>query len=123
VNLPARIVAALVTHKQMKLDQIDLAQLSTEFIFTSSVGTPFDPRNLNREFHDICEKAGLGHWHPHELRHSAASLMLAEGVKLQVVSEVLGHSSTRMTADVYGHILAPDREAAEQAMGSVLWDD
>jgi integrase len=76
------------------------------------VGTPLDPRNLNREFRDICDKAGLGHWHPHELRHSAASLMLAEGVKLQVVSEVLGHSSIRMTADVYGHILAPDREAA-----------
>jgi integrase len=123
INLPARMVAALVTHKQLKLDQIDRGRLPTAFIFTSSVGTPLDPRNLNREFHDICVKAGLGHWHPHELRHSAASLMLAEGVKLQVVSEVLGHSSIRMTADVYGHILVPDREAAAQAMGSVLWDD
>jgi integrase len=117
------MVAALVTYKQFKLEQIDPGRLLSEFIFTSSVGTPLDPRNLNREFHDICEKAGLGHWHPHELRHSAASLMLAEGVKLQVVSEVLGHSSIRMTADVYGHILAPDRQAAAQAMGSVLWDD
>ncbi|MGA2970173.1 MAG: tyrosine-type recombinase/integrase [Acidimicrobiales bacterium] len=123
VNLPARMVATLVNHKQFKVEQIDSSRLPTEFVFTSSVGTPLDPRNLNREFHDICEKAGLGHWHPHELRHSAASLMLAEGVKLQVVSEVLGHSSIRMTADVYGHILAPDREAAAKAMGSVLWDD
>jgi integrase len=48
--------------------------------------------------------------------------MLAQGVKLQVVSEVLGHASIRMTADVYGHILAPDREAAAQAMSDVLWD-
>ena len=47
--------------------------------------------------------------------------MLAQGVKLQVVSEVLGHASIRMTADVYGHILDPDRQAAADAMGSVLW--
>jgi integrase len=117
------MVAALAAHKISKLLQVDPERIPTEFVFTSSVGTPLDPRNLNREFHDICDKAGLGHWHPHELRHSAASLMLAEGVKLQVVSEILGHSSIRMTADVYGHILAPDREAAAQAMGSVLWDD
>jgi integrase len=123
VNLPMRMSAALAAHKASTLIQVGSGRIPTEFIFTSSVGTPLDPRNLNREFHDICDKAGLGHWHPHELRHSAASLMLAEGVKLQVVSEVLGHSSIRMTADVYGHILAPDREAAAQAMGSVLWDD
>ncbi len=47
--------------------------------------------------------------------------MLAQGVKLQVVSEVLGHSSIRMTADVYGHILAPDRQAAAEAMTVALW--
>ena len=48
--------------------------------------------------------------------------MLANGVKLQVVSQVLGHSSIRMTADVYGHILDPDREQAASAMMAVLWD-
>ena len=47
--------------------------------------------------------------------------MLASGVKLQVVSEVLGHASIRMTADVYGHILDPDRESAAEAMSGVLW--
>ena len=91
--------------------------------FTTSIGTPIDPRNLYREFKDVCKDAGLGDWHPHELRHSAASLILAQGVKLQVVSEVLGHSSIRMTADVYGHILAPDRQAAADAMTDALWSD
>jgi len=76
----------------------------------------------HRDFAIICQRAGLDHWHPHELRHSAASLMLASGVKLQVVSEVLGHASIRMTADVYGHILAPDREAAADAMDQALWN-
>jgi site-specific recombinase XerD len=44
----------------------------------------------------------------HELRHSAAGLMLAQGVRLQVVSEVLGHSSIRMTADVCGQVCNPN---------------
>ena len=65
--------------------------------------------------------AVLGDWHLHELRHSAASLMLVMGVPLQVVSEVLGHASIRMTADVYGHILEPDRQAAAEAMSTLLW--
>jgi integrase len=62
-------------------------------------------------------------WRPRELRHSAASLMLAQGVKLQVVSQVLGHASIRMTADVYGHVLDPDRQEAAEAMGTLLWSD
>jgi integrase len=49
--------------------------------------------------------------------------MLAQGVKLQVVSQVLGHASIRMTADVYGHILDPDRQEAADAMGTLLWDE
>ena len=48
--------------------------------------------------------------------------MLAQGVKLHVVSQVLGHSSIRMTSDVYGHLLEPDRHEAAVAMGSLLWE-
>ena len=48
--------------------------------------------------------------------------MLAEGVKLHVVSQVLGHSSIRITSDVYGHLLEPDRVQAAEAMGALLWD-
>ena len=99
------------------------AWVDSGYVFTSSIGTPIDPRNLYREFQKVCRIAGLGDWHPHELRHSAASLMLAQGVKIQVVSQVLGHSSIRMTADVYGHLLDPDRKEAAQAMGTLLWSD
>ena len=48
-------------------------------IFASEVGTPMDPDNFSHSFVRLCERAGLGHWHPHELRHSGASLMLAQG--------------------------------------------
>ena len=72
-------------------------------IFASEVGTPMDPDNFSHSFARLCERAGLGHWHPHELRHSGASLMLAQGTPLHVVSEVLGHASIAITKDVYGN--------------------
>lgn len=126
VNIPAPVMEALRVNRELQeKERVNLGEawIETGFIFTTSIGTPIDPRNLYREFTQICERAGLGRWHPHELRHSAASLMLASGVKLQVVSEVLGHSSIRMTADVYGHILDPDRQHAASAMSEVLWGD
>lgn len=126
INLPTPIIDALRLHRARQDGEritLGTAWQPTGYIFTTSVGTPFDPRNLNRDFKAVCQRAGLDDWHPHELRHSAASLMLAQGVKIQVVSEILGHSSIRMTADVYGHILAPDREAAAIAMSETLWPE
>lgn len=125
MNLPRGLVNLIFEHRKRQEEErivMDELWTETDFIFTTNFGTPVDPRNLNRDFAIICQQAGLDHWHPHELRHSAASLMLASGVKLQVVSEVLGHASIRMTADVYGHILAPDREAAAEAMDQALWN-
>ena len=124
INLPTPLIEKLKSHRASQNTQrlrLGKSWTNSGHIFTSSLGTPIEPRNLYREFREICREAGIGDWHPHELRHSAASLMLAQGVKLQVVSEVLGHSSIRMTADVYGHILAPDRQAAADAMTDLLW--
>lgn len=124
INLPLPMLQMLKSHRaKQATEHLALGEAWTDsgYIFTTSIGTPIDPRNLLREFKSICSKAGLGDWHIHELRHSAASLMLAMGVPLQVVSEVLGHASIRMTADVYGHILAPDRQAAADAMSTALW--
>lgn len=125
LNLPSHLLDVLLNHEQRQQRERERRGSrwsDTEFIFTTSIGTPIDPRNLHREFRRICDLAGLGRWHPHELRHSAASLMLAQGVKLHVVSQVLGHSSIRMTSDVYGHLLDPDRQDAAVAMGAVLWN-
>jgi integrase len=85
-------------------------------IFASEIGTPMDPDNFSHSFARLCERAGLGHWHPHELRHSGASLMLAQGTPLHVVSEVLGHASIAITKDVYGHLLEGDKRAAAESM-------
>jgi integrase len=124
VNLPPPVVKALRAHKGRQAKERQRAGSAWEatgLVFTTQIGSPIDPSNLRRDFNEVFKKAGFGHWHPHELRHSAASIMLAQGVPLEVVADVLGHSSIRMTADVYGHILAPQRQAAAKAMTEALW--
>jgi integrase len=81
-----------------------------------------------RALDDVREKVDLGpidgiqldHWSPHELRHVAASLLIAQGVPLKTISETLGHSSIRVTADVYGHLLEDARAEAAAAMERVI---
>ncbi len=71
-------------------------------IFTAPAGAPIEPSSFSHAFSAMAQRAGLGRWHVHEPRHTAASLMLAMGTKLEIVSRVLGHSSVTVTADVYG---------------------
>jgi integrase len=92
-------------------------------IFPSQTGTPLDPDNISHVFSRISHRAGLGHWHLHELRHSGASLMLAQGTDLYVVSEVLGHSSVAITKDVYGHLVEGQKRAAATLMSAALLHD
>jgi integrase len=92
-------------------------------LFPSEAGTPLDPDNFSHWFTRLCKQAGLGHWHPHDLRHSGASLMLAQGVRLEVVSEILGHASIAITKDVYGHLVEGDKRRAAASLGAALLAD
>lgn len=96
--------------------------VETGLVFTTGKGTPIDPDNFARYFHRICERAGLGHWTPHELRHSSASIMLAQGTPLWVVSEVLGHASVAITKDVYGHLISGEKQEATEAITDALFE-
>ena len=88
------------------------AQLPAEVDAILSAKPPIDPSDLRRSFDRLTRRAGLGHWHPHELRHSAASLMSAAGVPLERIADLLGHDGTRMTALVYRHAVTPTVRAA-----------
>ncbi len=94
--------------------------MASTAIFTTPTGTWLDTDNSSKAFNRLAAEAGLGEWHIHELRHSAASLMLAHGVRLEEVSEIIGHASIRVTKDVYGH-LEPERlREATGKMGDFL---
>jgi integrase len=74
-------------------------------VFTSSIGTPLDERNVRRAFDDILKAAKLPAMRIHDLRHTCASLLLAQGVHPRVVMETLGHSQISLTLDTYSHVL------------------
>lgn len=124
VVLPTAVADALRTHRaRQNAERLSAGAMWADqlgLVFTTPLGTPVDPRNFNDLVSDVAKRAGLGHWHPHELRHSAASILLAMDVPLEVVSEVLGHSSIRVTKDVYGHLLPGARAMAAEAMDRAL---
>ena len=70
---------------------------------------------LRRSFWPLLERAGLPHMRFHDLRHSAATLLLSQGVHPRVIQERLGHSTVRVTMDVYAHVMPTlDRLLAAQ---------
>jgi integrase len=86
------------------------------------MGGPVSDRNLaQRDFASICESAGVGSWHLHECRHTAATIMLANGVPIEAVSKVLGHADIRMTASTYAHLMPRHLEPPAAAIDGVLW--
>jgi integrase len=72
-------------------------------IFTTPLGTPVDPDNLRHALDRLGKDAGIGHVHPHQLRHSVASLLIAEGYTPPEVAKVMGHSSPAVTLAFYSH--------------------
>lgn len=83
-------------------------------IFSTTLGTPIDPSNLRRDFKKILVEAGLPEIRFHDLRHTAASLLLIKNISPIVVSRRLGHSKPSITLDVYGHyVQSMQSEAAE----------
>ena len=91
------------------------------FIFTSRRGSPVSHCSLYRVFIDLTEKAGLPRIRFHDLRHTAATLMLQQGVHPKVVQERLGHSSISMTLDTYSHVLPSLQEDVADRLDEVLW--
>ncbi len=89
-------------------------------VFTSRVGTPVDARRQTRDFVAVCKRAGLGHRRMHDLRHTCASLLLAQNVHPRIVMEVLGHSQISLTMNTYSHVLPSLLRDAANLMETML---
>lgn len=127
VVLPSPVVAKLRTHRARQAEERLRAggewvesPLGHDLVFRTPFGTALDPDNLKNMTYKATQAAGLGKWSPHELRHSAASILFAQGLQMKDISEVLGHSSIRITADVYAHLITPSTKAAD-AMNDALF--
>lgn len=75
---------------------------------------------LQRKFQPLLKRAGLPLMRFHDLRHTAATLLLRQGVNPKVVSEMLGHTTVAMTLDVYSHVLPDMQDTATQAMDKLF---
>jgi len=117
VPLPARSIKVLRAHRARQAAEalaLGARWPETGLVFTSTVGTVIEPRNLSRLFDDLIAAAGVRRIRFHDLRHTCASLLLAQGVPARVVMDVLGHSQMAITMDLYSHVMPTAlREAAD----------
>ena len=83
-------------------------------VFTNDSGGPMHPDSLTKWFSGFCTESGFQRVHIHSLRHTCASLMIADGTPLVVVSRRLGHAQVSTTANIYSHVIASADEKAAQ---------
>ena len=91
-----------------------------DLVFPSSTGTPQDPRDLLAAFKSILAHAGLPDIRFHDLRHTAASLMLQQGIYPKVVQERLGHSKINITLDICSQVLPSLQDQAVAKMDGLI---
>ena len=90
-------------------------------IFRTPWGQPISADYLAKYFRSILDRAGLPRIRLYDLRHSAATIALAEGVSPKVVSEQLGHASTAFTLDTYAHLLPHMQDEAVARVEAMLF--
>jgi integrase len=124
--LPRRCVEALkAQRRQQNQDRVAAGLRWQEhgLVFASKVGTPLDPSHVRREFRRaIRGAAGLDpdEWTPRELRHSFVSLLSDNGVPLDEISRLVGHSSTVVTELVYRKQIRPVLQGGATAMDRIF---
>ena len=117
VSVPRSIVAILVKQRARQNRERLVAGrdwVHSGAVFTSTIGTFLDERNVRAEFYALLKSANLPRIRLHDLRHSCATILLAAGEHPKVVQELLGHSSVQLTLDTYSHLL-PDMKLKERA--------
>jgi integrase len=124
IILPASTVMAL--HRQRR--RVEAAALAAgpnwvenNLIFPNlQTGVLYKTKRIRNHFRRLARAASVPAITLHQLRHTAATLMLASGVHAKVVQEQLGHANIAMTMDRYGHVTTGMRDAAAKAMDDVL---
>lgn len=123
IALPPTLLAALLLAQQHQQEERESAARWTEtgLVFTTSVGTAIEPRDLSRQFKQILRQAGLPEQTRfHDLRHSCATLLITMGVHARVVMEILGHSQISTTMNIYAHVLPHVQRAAVNELDALF---
>jgi len=123
VTLSSDIISRLRSHRVVQAyERLFAGDRWQEYdlIFPSTIGSPLDPRNLYRQFKSALRSAALPDIRFHDLRHTAATLMLQQHTHPKVVQERLGHSDIALTLNTYSHVLPDIQEEAAETISRAL---
>jgi integrase len=104
VGVPASTLAVFRQHRAAQRTERETAGerwTDTGAVFTTRRGTLIEPRNMNRHLDTLCQRAGVPRIRFHDLRHSCATLLYDQGVPIENIQDVLGHSSPTVTKTIY----------------------
>ena len=124
LGLPRMAVEVLREHLQRQADARPRAGVLWQdngLVFTTALGTQLDAADVRRSLRAICRKADLGkEWTPRELRHTFVSLLSDNGMAIEEISRLVGHSSSNVTETIYRHQIRPVITAGAEAMDKIF---
>ncbi len=123
VGLNPRVVAALSRQRaRQDLERLDWGSGYEDngLVFAKENGTILRPEWVLKRFHELSAAADLPQVRLHDLRHLAATLMLAAGVPIAMVSKTMRHTQLSTTSDLYGHLTPEAAHTAADSLGGVL---
>ncbi|MBV9445896.1 MAG: site-specific integrase [Streptosporangiaceae bacterium] len=125
LKLPKRALETLRKHKQRQASEHEAAGSTWQdnnLVFCHQDGRRYTRDALNWRFSKMTKRAGIGHWHAHEARHTAVSIMSHNDVPIQDISDAMGHKSTHVTETVYRHVIAPAIRGGASVMDDIFGD-
>lgn len=90
-------------------------------LFPNGEGKPLDATGVTRAFQAVLKSHGIRSMRFHDLRHACATLALAAGVPIHVVSERLGHSTVQITLDTYSHVIPSQRGDLAERLDALIY--
>ena len=123
IPFPENLVPILKKHRlQQKEERIKAGSAYTknDYIFCTELGLPIDPRNLRRSYERVLKKYNIPYKKFHSLRHTFATRLFENGVPLKTVQMLLGHSNINITANIYTHVMPPEKFKAIDKINSIF---
>jgi integrase len=134
IDLPQVTLSALAVHLMRQMEERQLAgsrwtvpmvhcegriEPADDFVFTTSIGTPLDGRNVTKRFQKLLRTAHIPRHRFHDLRHTAATLLAVQGVHAKAIQAILGWDQVAMV-DRYAHFVDEMGKDAATKMDAIL---